>query len=132
MVVETASGDLVEEATGKSVTPSPPASHEIPAHLLAAPGLVGEIARWIVDSSSRPQPGLALGAALAIVGTAAGRKYAGPTRSGTHLYVLGLARTGAGKDHALNQINRVLNAAGMAAHIGPSQFMSLSGGLFRP
>lgn len=125
-VVETAAGDLVEESTGRTVTPSPPSSQEIPAHLLAAPGLVGEIARWIVDSSSRPQPGLALGAALAIVGTAAGRKYAGPTRSGTHLYVLGLARTGAGKDHALNQINRVLNAAGMAAHIGPSQFMSLS------
>lgn len=125
-VVETEAGDLVEPDTGRTVAPSPQRASEIPAHLLDAPGLVGDIARWIVATSSRPQPGLALGAALALVGTAAGRKFAGPTRSGTHLYVLGLARTGAGKDHALNQINRILNAAGMAAHIGPSQFMSMS------
>lgn len=125
LVVEQEDGNLVEALTGATVAPSPVAS-DLPAHLLAPPGLVGDIARWITATASRPQPALALGAALCLVGTAAGRKFAGPTRSGTHLYVLGLARTGAGKDHALNQINRILNAAGMASQIGPSQFMSLS------
>lgn len=99
---------------------------ELPEAMTRQPGLLGAITDWIADSSRRPQRGLALAAACTILGTAAGRKYAGPTRSGTHLYVLGLARTSAGKDHALQQIARVLNACGMSQHLGPSQFMSLS------
>jgi len=101
------------------------ASDELPAHLLNVPGLVGDIAHWITASSRKPQPGLALGAALTLIGTAAGRKFAGPTRSGTHLYVLALAPTGSGKNHPLDQINRVL-ALVMSREQGPSQFMSYS------
>lgn len=126
VVVEQDNGDLADLVTGETVAPSPPGEADMPAHLLEVDGLVGQITRWIVATASRPQPALALGAALCLVGTAAGRKFAGPTRSGTHLYVLGLARTGAGKDHALNQIARILNASGMGANLGPSQFMSLS------
>lgn len=103
-----------------------PTLPELPEALTHVPGLLGEIVDWIADSSRRPQRGLALGAALTVLGTAAGRKFGGPTRTGTHLYVLGLARTSAGKDHALQQIARILNACNMAAHLGPSQFMSLS------
>lgn len=98
---------------------------ELPHHLLNVPGLVGDIAHWITASSRKPQPGLALGAALTLIGTAAGRKFAGPTRSGTHLYVLALAPTGSGKNHPLDQINRVL-ALVMSREQGPSQFMSYS------
>jgi hypothetical protein len=111
-----------------AVTPDPPAKPdvtELPEHLTNVPGLVGELVDWIAGTSRRPQRGLALGAALTLVGTAAGRKYAGPTRTGTQLYVLGLARTSAGKDHALQQISRVLAASGLGQHIGPSQFMSM-------
>lgn len=100
-------------------------SDELPSHLLQVPGLVGDIAHWITASSRKPQPGLALGAALTLIGTAAGRKFAGPTRSGTHLYVLALAPTGAGKNHPLDQINRVLSLV-MTREQGPSQFMSYS------
>lgn|GEM_PF-1556642 len=89
------------------------------------PGLVGEIAGWITDTARYPQPELAIGAALAIVGTVAGRQFAGPTRSGTHLYALGLAPTGRGKDHALQQISRIMSAAGFGQHIGPSEFISM-------
>lgn len=116
-----------------SKTPSPPAkpivtpeAAELPDHLTRCPGLVGEITDWITDSARRPQRGLALGAALCLVGTAAGRKFAGPTRTGTHLYVLALARTSAGKDHPLAQISRILTASGMANALGPSQFMSMT------
>lgn len=105
---------------------APKAPDELPDTLTRVPGLVGAIIEWISESARRPQRGLALGAALTLVGTAAGRKYAGPTRTGTHLYVLGLARTSAGKDHPLQCVNRVLTAANMAPHIGPSQFMSMS------
>ena len=98
---------------------------EVPQHLLKVPGLVGEIAQWITDTAIYPQPGLSLGAALTVVGTAAGRHIMGPTRSGTHLYVIGIARTGTGKNHPLSQISRLLKSANMALHIGPSQFISM-------
>jgi hypothetical protein len=97
---------------------------EIPAHLLRCPGLVGEITDWIVDSARRPNRAFALGAALLVVGTAAGRKVCGPTDSGTHLYVLGLADTGSGKDHALNAIPTIMGAATLERHVGKGEFMS--------
>jgi Bifunctional DNA primase/polymerase, N-terminal len=102
------------------------AEAEIPAALLRVPGLLGALTDWIVNTSRRPQAGLSLGAAMTVIGTAAGRRYAGPTKSGTHLYVLGLARTSAGKDHPLRTIPRLLTAGGYPQAIGPSQFMSLS------
>lgn len=92
---------------------------------LQVPGLVGEIADWITTTALYPQPALSLGAALTIIGTAAGRHIAGPTRSGTHLYIVGIARTGAGKNHPLVQIGTILTAVGMGAHVGPSQFISM-------
>lgn len=122
-----ASAPVVEipepEVAARSRTGNPT---ELPDHLTRVPGLVGGVTDWIVDTARRPQRGLALGAALALVGTAAGRKVAGPTDSGTHLYVLALARTGAGKDHPLKCIGKILTASSMAAHKGPAQFMSMS------
>lgn len=98
---------------------------ELPEHLTKVPGLLGEITDFITDTALYPQRGLALGAALTIVGTAAGRHLAGPLRCGTHLYVVGLAPSGAGKNHPLDQISTILAAADMRAHIGPSQFISM-------
>ena len=113
-VADAETGEIVEEPI-----------QEAAPHIPFPGGLVGDIARWISDTARRPQPELAIGAALAIVGTAAGRQFSGPTKSGTHLYVLGLAPTGKGKDHPLQQISRIMGAAGMAAHIGPSEFISM-------
>lgn len=103
----------------------PRQSSELPCHLTRVPGLVGDIADWIVRTSIHPQPALAIGAALTVVGTAAGRHIAGPTRSGTHLYIVGLAPSGAGKDYPLRCIAEILAAADMRQHIGPSQFISM-------
>lgn len=103
----------------------PKPSSELPSHLTIVPGLVGDIADWIVRTSIHPQPGLALGAALTVVGTAAGRHIAGPTKSGTHLYIVGLAPSGAGKDYPLRCIADILAEADMRQHIGPSQFISM-------
>lgn len=97
---------------------------EIPEHLLDVPGAVGHITRWITKSARYPQPLLSLGAALALVGTAAGRKFAGPTDSGTHLYILALAPTGTGKNHPAKQAKRLMKAAAQDDLIGPGQFMS--------
>jgi hypothetical protein len=107
-----------------SAYPAQP-TDELPEHLTHPPGLVGAITDWITDTSLYPQRGLSLGAALSIVGTAAGRHIAGPNRCGTHLYVVGLAPSGAGKNHPLSMIAVILDAAGMRQHIGPSQFISM-------
>jgi hypothetical protein len=68
---------------------------------------------------------LALGAAVAIVGTLIGRRVAGPTRSATHLYVIPIAPTGAGKQHLLDATTRLMKVAGAEGHIGPSEFISM-------
>ncbi|WP_420992273.1 bifunctional DNA primase/polymerase [Brucella sp. SA075A] len=123
-LVEQADGTITDADTGEVIeVPALPQKQE--RGIEYPPGLVGDIARWIVATARRPQPELAIGAALAIVGTVAGRQFAGPTRSGTHLYVLGLAPTGKGKDHPLQQISRIMSAASLGHHIGPSEFISM-------
>ncbi|MCC7253828.1 bifunctional DNA primase/polymerase [Hyphomicrobium sp.] len=123
-------GDRIDPETGEVLdaqpepSPTPPAG-ELPDYLTHPPGLVGAITDWIAGTALYPQRGLALGAALTIVGTAAGRHIAGPNKCGTHLYVVGLAPSGAGKNHPLSQIAVLLAAAGMQEHIGPSQFISM-------
>lgn len=124
--IDPETGEVLEEEEDKSpsvTAPAPP--EEMPAYLLEVPGLVGDIAKWIISISRQPQPVLALGAALVIVGTAAGRQMAGPTRSGTHLYIAALARSGAGKDDPVAAISAILVAAKLKMHIGPSEFISM-------
>ncbi|MBS1181951.1 MAG: hypothetical protein H6Q99_1831 [Proteobacteria bacterium] len=101
------------------------AAVEFPAALTHVPGLVGDITNWITATARRPNRVLALGAALTLVGTAMGRFWAGPTLSSTVLYMLALAPSGVGKDHALQQIKRLLSAARMTRTIGPDEFISM-------
>jgi hypothetical protein len=88
------------------------------------PGLVGDIIDWVTATARRPNRVLALGAAITVVGTLIGRRVAGPTNSATHLYVVSIARSGAGKQHVLDATMRLMCAAKADAHIGPSRFYS--------
>lgn len=97
---------------------------EVPNHLLSVPGLVGHIARYITKTARFPQPLLSLAAALGVVGTVAGRITSGPTKSGTHLYLLTLAPTGGGKAHPAKIGRRLLRAANMSEMMGPGRFQS--------
>lgn len=124
VLAENLDGTLYDTATGELVD-EPEPEDEAEGEVVWPSGVTGDLARWIVATSRHPQPELAIGAALTIVGTAAGRQFCGPTQSGTHLYILGLAGTGAGKDHGLHQIMRVMQAAGMGTHLGPSEFISM-------
>jgi len=126
-VIEGEGGESYYEDTGEIVDMVPaPAHAPAPVEFEFPQGLVGEIARWIVATARYPQPELSLGAALGLVGTVAGRQFAGPTFSGTHLYILAMAETGTGKDAPLQAIKTILNAAGMGMHIGPDEFASMS------
>jgi hypothetical protein len=53
--------------------------------LTYVPGLVGQIVEWIVAGARRPNRVMALGVALAVVGTLIGRRFEGPTGNATHL-----------------------------------------------
>jgi hypothetical protein len=74
------------------------------------PGTVGAITDWILAYSIRPNPMMALGVALVIVGTVIGRRIKGPQDAATHLYMIMLAPTGFGKDDPLNCGRRLLTA----------------------
>ena len=90
------------------------------------PGLVGRIVDWIEASAERPNRALYLAAALAFVGTLAGRKFASPSDLRTNLYFVTLAPSGHGKDHAIRQIKRLSEAANLDRYIGPARIMSAS------
>lgn len=126
-LVKERSGAVVDGDTGEVVHEAKRAraAVEFPDALTHVPGLVGDITDWICDTARRPNRVLALGAALTLVGTAMGRFWAGPTLSSTVLYMLALAPSGVGKDHALQQIKRLLSAAKMTRTIGPDEFISM-------
>ena len=124
------SGLQQQSETRTTVEPSAAVKPKAPidelAHFTTVPGLVGELVDWITATSRRPNRVLALGAAVTVVGTLIGRRAAGPTRSATHLYAVGIAPTGSGKQHLLDSVIRLMEAAKAGGHIGPSKFFSLS------
>ncbi len=88
------------------------------ADLLNPPGLVGRIARWINETSIYPQPMLAVAAAITVAGIAMAHKVQSPTRLRTNFYTMGLAPSGAGKDHARDCATMLLCRAGMEGLVG--------------
>lgn len=113
---------------GKAAEPLPEALRPPDPFLgmTEVPGVLGQLIDWITDTSRRPNRILALGAAVTIIGTLIGRRVATPTQASTHLYFITLARSGAGKDHALNAIPKIMNAVDASQHVGPGSFMSAS------
>lgn len=103
--------------------PANPARDELPEHLTIPAGVLGEIVNWIVASAQRPNRVLALGAAIVVLATIIGRRVAGPTTSGTHQYVIMLAKSAAGKDHPLRRAIGLLNEVNPAL-VGPGEFTS--------
>lgn len=83
-VIELEDGSFVDGDTGEIVDKERGTTSLSEEYLAFLSGRVGDIAQQIVKTAHYPQPELAIGAALALVGTFAGRQYAGQTRSGTH------------------------------------------------
>jgi hypothetical protein len=84
---------------------------------LTAHGLVGDIADWIVATAYRPQPQLALGAALTFVGMLKGHKYSSSTGLRTNLLTLNIAPTASGKEHPQNCLWHLIKACGLDKHL---------------
>ncbi len=98
----------------------------VPIELLRIPGFIGQVMDYCLATAPYPEPTLAFCGAATLLATLVGRKVrdAGDNRS--NLYLLGLANSGAGKDHPRKVNQRVLHAVGLASQLGDS-FASAEG-----
>ena len=72
-------------------------------------GFVGKLAKFITDNSRYPQPVLALPASLAFTATLLGRKVCTEDDIRPNLYMVGLGRTGIGKEMARSIIKKLFS-----------------------
>ncbi|MAF05118.1 bifunctional DNA primase/polymerase [Herbaspirillum sp.] len=98
-----------------------------PDDLLHVPGLVGQLVEHNLSTAIRPQPILALGAALALLATITGRKVTDVYGSQTNLYVVSLCPSGGGKEHARQLNKEALKLASWEELVGPESFGSSAG-----
>lgn len=105
------------------VVTEPIAGHPFPMEWFETPSLIGQIARWILETSEHEHPPFAVYNTLTAVAAVVGRRYC-LDRFGLHpnLFVIGVAQPGSGKDHSRKRIKRLLNAAGLMHLLGPENF----------
>ncbi len=103
----------LEEDESAILDPGP-----IPDELLCVPGFIAEVMRHILDTAPYPEPVLAFAGALTLQALLAGRKVRDAMDNRTNLYVLSLANSGVGKDHARKVNARILYEAGLADCLG--------------
>jgi hypothetical protein len=107
--------------------PDKPAPYRVPPELLTVDGALKLFVDYATATAVSPQPFLALGAALCLVGTLAGRRYCTPTDLRSNLYAVGIADSGGGKDHARRCTKRVLLAAHLERYLGGEDLASSAG-----
>lgn len=127
LFLATSDGVAVPEPEAAPIAPEPVRSGIVPPALCTPPGLIGDLVEWIVATDDAPHPQLALGAAIAFLGSLTGRRWAHPSKGArTNFYVVGVAPTGFGKAHAPLAIKELARAAGVDGFLGPGRFKSES------
>lgn len=84
-----------------------------PEHLLDVPGLIHDVVQYNLATANRPQPVLALAGAIALQAVLAARKVRDERGNRTNLYMVSVADSGAGKEHARKVCKRILYVAGL-------------------
>lgn len=117
---------LLSRLDGQSVhdVDSPASS---PFTLEMPDGLVGDLTDYMLSTARRPQPLLSLGASFCAIGALMGRQYRTESNLRSNLYVVGIADSGSGKNHAREIINEVFFEAGLAHHLGGNKIASGAG-----
>ena len=96
----------------------------VPAAILQPGGVLQMLVDECVRSALRPQPFLALGAAICAVGALAGRQYRTRTDLRTNIYIAAVAESGGGKDHAPEVIRRCFDLAKLDRYLGGENLAS--------
>ena len=89
------------------------------------PGLVGDIAHWVVRTARFPDWEMAIAVGIAVVGAAMAPTVVGPTLSSTVTYQLILGGSASGKQHPQNCIERLLPFAD--AKVSTGRYNSAAG-----
>lgn len=92
------------------------------------PGLVGDVARYILSSAIRPVPEIALAAAIALCAGVCARSY-NISGTGLNQYIIVIAKTGRGKEGAASGVDNLIAAVRQIIpmadqFIGPAAFAS--------
>jgi hypothetical protein len=121
MLDQLGSGRAPERPAAVSTAPA------LPPGFFELDGALKLFVDYILASAIRPQPVLAVGAALAALGALMGRRYRTPTNLRSNLYIIGMAPSGAGKDHARGCIKEAFAAARLERWLGGNRIASGSG-----
>lgn len=126
-----AAAALIPAPTPAESAPSTPPAIIAPARPATfPPGLVGEIAQYVLSAAILPVPEIALATAIAVVAGVAGRQYnCSNPGTGLNQYILLLAKTGTGKETVQASVDRLFAEAqkGMPAidrFLGAGHFAS--------
>lgn len=114
-------------APGMSVIAPPRPAYRVPAELLEVGGLLKLFVDHAVATAIRPQPFLALAAALCMLGALAGRRYRTPSDLRSNLYVIGIADSSAGKERARTVVKQTVFGAGLGRYLGGEKLASSAG-----
>jgi hypothetical protein len=98
-----------------------------PEELLETGGLLAAIVEFSTRTAYKRQPVLALGAAIALLGTVTGRKVEDPYGTRTNVYCLGICCTGGGKEYGRQVTKELLIRAGLKDLLGPEGIASHAG-----
>lgn len=90
-------------------------------------GVIAQMMTLMIVTAKRPQPVLALGASLCALGALMGRKYRTESNIRSNLYVVGIAESGAGKNHSRVVVNELFRCAGLLPYLGGNKIASGAG-----
>lgn len=90
----------------------------VPEEMLRVPGFIDEVVKFTLETAPYPEPVLAFCGALTLQAFLAGRKVRDAADNRTALYLVGLANSGAGKDHPRKVNQKVLLDAGLVDGLG--------------
>lgn len=125
--VHTITQQLIARAAAAKKAAAPPPPVAVAPEIMDVPGALGMFVDHCNRTAMSPQPFIALAAGICMIGALAGRRYRTTTDLRTNIYAVGVADSGAGKDHARKQIVRCLFAADLAQYLGGTDIASGAG-----
>lgn len=96
----------------------------LPDDVLCPPGFLGELIKHNLQTAWFQQPALALAGALALLATLTGGKICDDSGTRTNLYLMGLAPSRSGKEHARKVNREICIKAGCEDLLGPEEIGS--------